>query len=302
MAFLETIGFFTLLIIVVRLLVFISPLINPRRIDVKQFGQWALITGSTDGIGKAFAFQLAQRGLNLILISRTKERLDDVSNEIRKMNATIQIKTIPIDFSQDSKIYSTIIDQIKGLQIGVLINNVGMSYHYPEYFDQIENNEEFIEKMIRLNVISVANLTEIILPEMIERHRGLIINVSSIAGRRPTPLVSLYSGTKRFVDLFSRSLSAECLSRGVFVQSLCPGYVVTKLSGIRKSSLISPTPEQFVSSSLNQLTRTMTTGYWSHEIQELISSILPEWISNRLTMSILMGVRRKALKKHQKNE
>jgi 17beta-estradiol 17-dehydrogenase / very-long-chain 3-oxoacyl-CoA reductase len=121
---------------------------------------------------------------------------------------------------------------------------------------------------------------------MIKKRRGLIVNVSSVSGRRPTPLLGLYSGTKGFVDLFSRfvkydfqfhlflfflfnysSLAAECVSRGVYVQSLCPGYVVSKLSGIRKASLIAPTPEQFVLSALDRVALPFTTGYWTHELQ-----------------------------------
>jgi 17beta-estradiol 17-dehydrogenase / very-long-chain 3-oxoacyl-CoA reductase len=132
---------------------------------------------------------------------------------------------------------------------------------------------------------------------MIKKRRGLILNVSSISGRRPTPLLALYSGTKGFIDLFSRfvkiwfhtsgsffilfrSLAAECASRGVYVQSLCPGYVVSKLSGIRKASLIAPTPEKFVLSALDRVTLPFTTGYWTHELQvknEINDNC--EWIS-----------------------
>ncbi|CAF1139466.1 unnamed protein product [Adineta steineri] len=199
--------------------------------------------------------------------------------------------------TQDSSIYGTIRKEIQGLDIGVLINNVGMSYEYPETFDKVENNEKFLTDMIRCNVDSVANLTQMVLPDMIKKHKGLIINVSSVSGRRPTPLLSLYSGTKGFIDLFSRSLAAECVTRGVYVQSLCPGYVVSKLSGIHKASLIAPTPEQFVLSSLNRVTVPFTTGYWTHEIQEFIIALLPEFISNKLIMHVLGGIRAKALKK-----
>ena len=98
-----------------------------------------------------------------------------------------------------------------------------MSYDYPEYFDKVEGNAAFLNKMIRCNVDSVANLTQMLLPglsrfhrlphqwlmsesdlEMIKKQRGIIVNVSSISGRRPAPLLGLYSGTKGFVDLFSR--------------------------------------------------------------------------------------------------
>jgi 17beta-estradiol 17-dehydrogenase / very-long-chain 3-oxoacyl-CoA reductase len=67
--------------------------------------------------------------------------------------------------------------------------------------------------------------------------------------------------------LNSRSLASECASRGVYIQSLCPGYVVSKLSGIRKASLIAPTPEAFVRSALDRVTLPFTTGYWTHELQ-----------------------------------
>jgi len=132
-------------------------------------GEWAVITGSTDGIGKAYAFELAKRGLNVVLISRTKQKLEEVAKEIQRKNPTTEVKTIPIDFTQNNTIYSTIRDEIRGLDIGVLINNVGMSYEYPETFDKVENSEKFLNNMIRLNVDSVANLTQMVLPDMIKK-------------------------------------------------------------------------------------------------------------------------------------
>jgi len=115
-------------------------------------------------------------------------------------------------------------------------------------------------------------------------------------------LLGLYSGTKGFVDLFSRSLAAECASRGVLVQSLCPGFVVSKLSGIRKSSLTTPTPEQYVKSAIDRIALPFTTGFWAHEIQDFGQSLLPEFLSDKITMMVLSGVRAKALKKRNKTQ
>ncbi|CAF1189790.1 unnamed protein product [Rotaria sordida] len=302
MSFLETFGALTLIYILVRLATFIYQILCPLRVDIKKFGEWALITGSTDGIGKAYAIELAKRGFNVILISRTKEKLEQVAKEIQTKYSNTQVKIISIDFTKDNSIYSRIREEIRGIDIGVLINNVGISYEYPESFDKIEENEKCLNNMIRCNVDSVANLTQIILPDMIKKRRGLIVNISSISGRRPTPLLGLYSGTKGFIDLFSRSLAAECISRGVYIQSLCPGYVVSKLSGIRKASLIAPTPEKFVASALDRITLPFTTGYWTHEIQEFIQSLLPEFLSNKIAMHVLCGVRAKALKKRNKGQ
>lgn len=302
MTFFVTAGICALIYVAVRLGTFIYRLLCPVRIDVNKFGPWALVTGSTDGIGKAYAAELAKRGLNLVLVSRTKEKLEQVAKEIQSQSPKAQVKTIAVDFTQDNSIYATIREGICGLDIGILINNVGMSYDYPEYFDKVEGNEAFLNKMIRCNVDSVANLTQMLLPEMIKKQRGIIVNVSSISGRRPTPLLGLYSGTKGFVDLFSRSLADECRSRGVYIQSLCPGYVVSKLSGIRKATLMAPTPEQFVLSALDRVALPFTTGYWTHELQDFIQSLLPDFLSNKLTMSVLADVRAKAMKKRQKTQ
>ncbi|CAF1116421.1 unnamed protein product [Adineta steineri] len=103
MGILETAGILAIICILARLGVFIYELLCPKLIDVKTLGQWALVTGSTDGIGKAYAHQLAKRGLNIVLISRTKERLEEVAKEIQNKYSNIQVKTIPIDFT--SKFY-----------------------------------------------------------------------------------------------------------------------------------------------------------------------------------------------------
>ena len=202
MTFFVTAGICALIYVAVRLGTFIYRLLCPVRIDVNKFGPWALVTGSTDGIGKAYAAELAKRGeqpfwrdvrlvhddyfsgLNLVLVSRTKEKLDQVAKEIQSQSPKAQVKTIAVDFTrkiptivgdeleyrwsfdhlEDNSIYATIRDGIRSLDIGILINNVGMSYEYPEYFDKVEGNEAFLNKMIRCNVDSVANLTQMLLP------------------------------------------------------------------------------------------------------------------------------------------
>ncbi|CAF0852999.1 unnamed protein product [Rotaria sordida] len=302
MGFLAATGAFALVYVAARLAAFFYRLLCPVKLDITKFGEWALVTGSTDGIGRAYAIELAKRGLNLILISRTKEKLEQVAKEIQSKNPNVQVKTVAIDFTKDNSIYTTIREEIRGLDIGVLVNNVGMSYEYPELFDKVENSAKLVNDMIRCNVDSVAYLTQMVLPDMLQKRRGLIVNLSSVSGRRPVPLLALYSGTKGFVDLFSRSLAAECASRGVLVQSLYPGFVVSKLSGIRKSSLFSPTPEQFVTSAIDRISLPSTTGYWAHELQDFGQSLLPEFLSNKATMFVLGGVRARALKKRNKTQ
>ncbi|CAF0852467.1 unnamed protein product [Adineta steineri] len=302
MGCLATTGAFALVYVAARLAAFFYRLLCPVKLNIKKFGEWAIVTGSTDGIGRAYAIELAKRGLNIILISRTKEKLEQVAKEINEKNSDVHVKTIAVDFTKDNSIYTTIREEIRGLDIGILVNNVGMSYEYPELFDKVEDSAKLVQNMIRCNVDSVAYMTQMILPDMLQKRRGLIVNVSSVSGRRPVPLLGLYSGTKGFVDLFSRSLAAECATRGVLIQSLCPGFVVSKLSGIRKSSLFSPTPEQFVRSAIDRVSLPFTTGYWAHELQDFGQSLLPDFLSNKLTMLVLGGVRAKALKKRNKGQ
>ncbi|CAF1100044.1 unnamed protein product [Adineta steineri] len=291
MGFLATTGAFALVYVAARLAAFFYRLLCPVKLNIKKFGEWAIVTGSTDGIGRAYAIELAKR-----------EKLEQVAKEINEKNSDVHVKTIAVDFTKDSSIYTTIREEIRGLDIGILVNNVGMSYEYPELFDKVEDSAKLVQNMIRCNVDSVAYMTQMILPDMLQKRRGLIVNVSSVSGRRPVPLLGLYSGTKGFVDLFSRSLAAECATRGVLIQSLCPGFVVSKLSGIRKSSLFSPTPEQFVRSAIDRVSLPFTTGYWAHELQDFGQSLLPDFLSNKLTMLVLGGVRAKALKKRNKGQ
>ncbi|CAF1031509.1 unnamed protein product [Rotaria sordida] len=113
MSFLETFGALTLIYILVRLATFIYQILCPLRVDIKKFGEWALITGSTDGIGKAYAIELAKRGVNVMLISRTKEKLEQVAKEIQTKYSNTQVKIISIDFTKDNSIYSRIREEIR---------------------------------------------------------------------------------------------------------------------------------------------------------------------------------------------
>ncbi|MEJ1278472.1 hydroxysteroid (17-beta) dehydrogenase 12 [Cricetulus griseus] len=115
-------------------------------------GEWAVVTGGTDGIGKSYAEELAKRGMKIVLISRSQDKLDQVSSEIKE-KFKVETRTIAVDFTLDD-IYDKIKTGLAGLEIGVLVNNVGMSYEYPEYF---------------LEVPDLDNVTRLVLPGMVER-------------------------------------------------------------------------------------------------------------------------------------
>ena len=130
------------------------------------------------------------------------------------------------------------------LDIGVLVNNVGMSYEYPQEF--LELSSTYVDTLINLNIVSLNAMTRIVLPQMVERKKGAVINISSFLAAFPTPLLSVYSASKSYVDLISQGMAKEYSSKGITVQCVLPGYVTSKLSKIRRPSLTVPTPNAFV--------------------------------------------------------
>ncbi|XP_045895855.1 hydroxysteroid (20-beta) dehydrogenase 2 isoform X2 [Micropterus dolomieu] len=194
------------------------------QVDLRTYGQWAVVTGATSGIGKAYASELAHRGLDVILISRSDEKLEMVAKEIQDQYGR-KTRTIQVDFTDGHSIYPSIAEALQGLEIGILVNNVGIAYsdHFA-YFLEIPDAEQKITEIINCNMLSIPQMTRLVLPGMVERGRGLIINISSEVGIRPQPLLSLYSATKIFVIYFSQCLHAEYKSKGIIVQGspTCP--------------------------------------------------------------------------------
>ncbi|XP_012572265.1 very-long-chain 3-oxoacyl-CoA reductase 1-like [Cicer arietinum] len=164
---------------------------------IKSYGSWAIITGATDGIGKAFAYQLAHRNLNLIIVSRNSKKLETVENEIKTKYPHVQIKTITVDFSGDITVGLREIEVLgRDLDVGILINNVGITYPKAMFFHEVK--EEMWMKIVSVNIESMMRVTKGVLCGMMERKKGMIVNVGSGAGVLvPShPLFTIYAATK----------------------------------------------------------------------------------------------------------
>jgi 17beta-estradiol 17-dehydrogenase / very-long-chain 3-oxoacyl-CoA reductase len=262
-----------------------------------EYGPWALITGSTDGIGKAFAFQLAEKGLNLILVSRNPGKLRRVSGEIRAQFPNTEIKILEVDFTGDVAAGVREMEKMmEEVEVGVLVNNVGITYPGARYFHEVE--EEIWMNIVRVNVESTSMVTKAVLKGMIKRRRGAILNIGSGASLvvPSHPLYAIYAATKAYVDQFSRCLYVEYMQTGIHVQCQVPLYVSTKMASqialIDKSSLFVPTAESYVRTAIRKIGyEPRCTPYWAHSVQWFLASLLPDSLLDAWRLSI--GIRRR---------
>jgi uncharacterized protein len=179
----------------------------------------ALVTGASCGIGETFARELAALDRDLILVARSQDKLELLATELASQYQ-IQTTVIPQDLTAPNA-GQILYDDIKtrGLTVDLLINNAGFG-DYGKFSDRTLAKQL---AMIQLNVTVLTQLTGLFLPEMQQRGKGGIINISSIAGFQPLPYMSVYAATKAFVLNFTEALWAENKDSGVSILALCPG-------------------------------------------------------------------------------
>ncbi|XP_063786872.1 very-long-chain 3-oxoacyl-CoA reductase-B-like [Pseudophryne corroboree] len=238
------------------------------RTDLRKYGAWAVVTGASDGIGKAYAEELARRGLNVVLISRTLKKLQSVAEGI-ELQTGRKTKIIQVDFTGGPEIYPKIEEGLKDMDIGILVNNVGILYSELECkILDVPDVDQSLNNTINCNILSVVHMTRLVLPQMVSRKKGLIINMSSVTGCHPFSLITVYSATKAFVDFFSRGVHAEYKSDGITVQSVLPFLVSTPMNLSIEDTITVKKAEDFAREALNTVGyTTRTAGCLSHSIQ-----------------------------------
>ena len=249
-----------------------------------RYGEWAVVTGSSQGIGRSYALELASRGLNIVLVARNKQRLDTVAKEIGERFG-VQTAVIVVDFT-DNKAVKTVVKELEKMRIdiGVLVNNVGMMG--PHFIPFLELEEQTARDMITVNCVSATMMCHALLPGMVERDRGAVINIVSSTSFYVMPYFSEYSATKHYMAAFTAGLRAEVgTSSNVVIQEIDPGQTNTNMARdlIPISRIEAPSPETFVASSILSLGWTQKTGgWWFHSLHRLVSSMLPEPILCRV--------------------
>lgn len=273
--------------------------------NLRNYGSWAVVTGPTDGIGKAFAFQLARKGLNLVLVGRNPEKLKDVSDSVSAKFGKVQIKTVVVDFSEDlDEGVKRINETIEGLEVGILINNVGVSYPYARFFHEVD--EELLKNLIKVNVEGTTKVTQAVLPVMLKRKKGAIMNIGSGAAIviPSDPLYAVYAATKSYIDQFSRCLYVEYKKSGIDVQCQVPLYVATKMASIKRSSFFVPSSDGYAKAALRWIGHEpRCTPYWPHSLLWGLASLIPESAIDAWRLPFCMKIRKRGqLKDSRKNE
>ncbi len=187
----------------------------------------ALITGASSGIGRDMARELSKRGYNLVLVARNQSKLDKLKIELKRQNSNVEIVVFSLDLSNKENCYY-LHQQIK--DVDILINNAGFGAFGG--YDEIELEKEI--NMINTNVIAVQILTKLYLKDMLKKDKGHIMNVASIAGYMPGPLMATYYATKNYIISLTRAINKEIKKKhsNVKISLLCPGPVNTNFNNV----------------------------------------------------------------------
>jgi uncharacterized protein len=196
----------------------------------------ALITGGSGGIGYELARLFARDHYNLVLVSRSAEKLDRVASELQSAyGVSVKVAALDLDAAEAAKFLFEQ-TQREGIVVDVLVNNAG----FGGFGQFAEMPEEEILGQIQLNITALTHLTRLFLPPMLARHSGRIMNVASTAAFQPGPLMAVYYATKAYVLSLSEALANEVAGSGVSVSCFCPGATDTgfaKRAGTEDSRL-----------------------------------------------------------------
>ncbi|MBI5950030.1 MAG: SDR family oxidoreductase [Chloroflexi bacterium] len=252
--------------------------------------QTALITGASSGIGLELARVFAREGFAMILVARNQAKLASLAQELQTAHQ-VPVTVLPADLGQPgASAHLAASLQEKGLQVDVLVNNAGTQVYSP--FAEANLPELF--SMLQVNVTALMELTRLLLPEMIKRGRGKILNLGSTGSYVPGPLNAVYCATKAFVLSFSEAIAAELDGTGVTVTTLCPGATQTEFverHGLQNVRLFqnAMSPEQVAQIGYRALMagkRTVVAGF-ANQFQILLFKLLGPFLplfSNRMVM------------------
>lgn len=244
---------------------------------------WAVITGASSGFGAIFADQLAKRGLSLLLAGRDEPRLGAVAQRVRDVAPDIHVELVVGDLGTDAGVDALAVS-LAGRKIEVLVNNAGFGT-YGEFaeLDAVHEHE-----LVAVNVDALVRLTHAVLPGMLTRGHGGIMNVASTIAFQPGPYQATYGASKAFVLSLSQALWAETRGSGVTVTALCPGPTRTGFvdglgSDVSHTAIYRrlAAPEPVVTAGLRAMDkgRAVVVPGWRLRVMATGGRLMPGWIS-----------------------
>ncbi len=189
----------------------------------------ALVTGATSGIGKATALVLAKEGYNIIAVGRRTDKLNELKTEVEELNQTCLIHPLDVRIQEDVASFITGLDS-EWRSIDVLVNNAGLAAGKGPIQ---EGKLDHWERMIDTNLKGLLYVSKAVAPLMIERKKGHIVNIGSIAGKEVYPGGNVYNASKHGVDALSRGMRIDLIEHGIRVSQVAPGAVETEFSIVR---------------------------------------------------------------------
>lgn len=262
-------------------------------------GSWALITGASDGLGKAFAHELARIGFNLILVSRTQSKLDFLKNELQTLG--VQVRTVAVDLSDTSPhTYERLARAVQELDLSMLINCVGATVHR-RFADVPARN---LRHLLAVNVNTTATVTHTMLPFLLCHNastgrQSALLNVGSIVGRFYWPGTQLYGACKSFIDHLTVPLAFEYRNQ-LDVLSYQPTVMSTSMATGTEPVAITISPQQAAQAALAHLGHTVAShGHWRHGLLAAFLAVLPPARRNAALLSEALEMGRVELARNE---
>ncbi|MGW4329074.1 SDR family NAD(P)-dependent oxidoreductase [Nocardia sp. NPDC004573] len=248
-------------------------------------GATAVVTGASSGIGAAFATALAERRSGLILVARREDRLRKLATDLERTFG-IRARVVTADLSIPADV-----ERLAGVlsaganPIDLLVNNAGFATHGP----LVDHDSARMREEIAVNITAVAELTRAVLPEMIRRGDGAVVNIASTAAFQPIPFMAVYGATKAFVLSFTEALWGELEGSGVTALAVCPGATDTEffdVAGEAASVGRRQTSEQVVATALRELDRHAPRPSVVSGLANAVSARLPRYLPRRATIRL----------------
>lgn len=238
----------------------------------------ALVTGASAGIGEVFAYRLAKRKFDLVLVARRGDRLEKIAQKVTDTDQ-VHCEIVVMDLGEPdapARLFAQLAD--KGIPVDLLVNNAGFGIG-GKFGDQ---DPARLEQMLALNITSLTLLTRLALERMLPRRSGTILNVASLAAFQAVPNMAAYAASKAYVLHLTEALAEELKGTGVAACCLCPGSTATEFADVAKVSMagadrVTQTPEQVVDEALAGLDqgRRLVVPGWHNQVAAAAGRLVP---------------------------